>query len=281
MYLGEHHARAQRHEYTGVRYGRCRRRETFILHDHCVLRHSLFLFPTGIPSYKNSRPDLAVHASLFEHIVAFSPSNSGILFLPSGALLIRECLALTSRRARNAVPNASAYRYQFVSTYVRLATYHNAGKSCTGSCPHPEASTFGENRPANTQRTHTREKLTHVRVTLHLSCSRRDVWQLGRVGVFGGSEDFTGAPFFASMSALRMGADLAYVFTAKEAAPALKGYSPELMVSRWGEVGTRETEFARGVCVYRRGKDWCSFDGCSPYSQKAKSIGTSIASDGT
>ncbi|CAN0551043.1 unnamed protein product, partial [Ectocarpus sp. 12 AP-2014] len=55
--------------------------------------------------------------------------------------------------------------------------------------------------------------------------------QLGRVGVFGGSEDYTGAPFFASMSALRMGADLAYVFTAKEAAPALKAYSPELMVT--------------------------------------------------
>lgn len=56
--------------------------------------------------------------------------------------------------------------------------------------------------------------------------------QLGRVGVLGGSKDYTGAPFFASMSALRMGADLAYVFTAEEAAPALKAYSPELMVRR-------------------------------------------------
>ncbi len=56
------------------------------------------------------------------------------------------------------------------------------------------------------------------------------ILQLGRVGVFGGSEDYTGAPYFASMAALRMGADLTYVFTAEEAAPALKGYSPELMV---------------------------------------------------
>lgn len=56
--------------------------------------------------------------------------------------------------------------------------------------------------------------------------------QLGRVGVLGGSKDYTGAPFFASMSALRMGADLAYVLTAEEAAPALKAYSPELMVRR-------------------------------------------------
>lgn len=54
--------------------------------------------------------------------------------------------------------------------------------------------------------------------------------QLGRVGIFGGSKDYTGAPFFASMSALRTGADLAYVLTAEEAAPALKAYSPELMV---------------------------------------------------
>lgn len=48
--------------------------------------------------------------------------------------------------------------------------------------------------------------------------------------MFGGSEDYTGAPYFASMSALRTGADLAYVFTAEEAAPAIKAYSPELMV---------------------------------------------------
>lgn len=54
--------------------------------------------------------------------------------------------------------------------------------------------------------------------------------QLGRVGIFGGSKDYTGAPFFASMSSLRTGADLAYVLTAEEAAPALKTYSPELMV---------------------------------------------------
>lgn len=58
--------------------------------------------------------------------------------------------------------------------------------------------------------------------------------------MLGGSKDYTGAPFFASMSALRMGADLAYVLTAEEAAPALKAYSPELMVrpiARWLLVG--------------------------------------------
>lgn len=54
--------------------------------------------------------------------------------------------------------------------------------------------------------------------------------QAGRIGVIGGSRDFTGAPYFAAISALRVGADLAYVFCSKDAAPAIKSYSPELIV---------------------------------------------------
>ena len=46
--------------------------------------------------------------------------------------------------------------------------------------------------------------------------------QGGRVGVLGGSGDYTGAPFFAAMAALRCGADLAYVFCAPSAAAAIK-----------------------------------------------------------
>ena len=52
----------------------------------------------------------------------------------------------------------------------------------------------------------------------------------GRVVVLGGSERYTGAPYYAAMAALRTGADLATVFTAQEAATPLKTYSPELMV---------------------------------------------------
>ncbi|XP_022659393.1 ATP-dependent (S)-NAD(P)H-hydrate dehydratase-like isoform X1 [Varroa destructor] len=54
--------------------------------------------------------------------------------------------------------------------------------------------------------------------------------QCGRIGVIGGSEVFVGAPFYASMAALRLGADLVYVFTTQSAANPLKSYSPELMV---------------------------------------------------
>eukprot|EP00882_Tetradesmus_deserticola_P029541 GHRQ01033099.1.p1 GENE.GHRQ01033099.1~~GHRQ01033099.1.p1 ORF type:complete len:302 (+),score=113.67 GHRQ01033099.1:51-956(+) len=54
--------------------------------------------------------------------------------------------------------------------------------------------------------------------------------QAGKVGVVGGCREYTGAPFFAAMSSLRMGCDLAYVFCTPSAAPVIKGYSPELIV---------------------------------------------------
>jgi len=53
----------------------------------------------------------------------------------------------------------------------------------------------------------------------------------GRVGILGGSAQYTGAPFYAAMAALHTGSDLAYVFCAQEASLPLKCYSPELMVS--------------------------------------------------
>ncbi|KAF6264025.1 HX dehydratase [Scenedesmus sp. NREL 46B-D3] len=54
--------------------------------------------------------------------------------------------------------------------------------------------------------------------------------QAGKVGVMGGCREYSGAPFFAAMSSLRMGCDLAYVFCTPSAAPVIKGYSPELIV---------------------------------------------------
>lgn len=54
--------------------------------------------------------------------------------------------------------------------------------------------------------------------------------QAGRIGVIGGSEEYTGAPYFSGISALKVGADLAHVFCAKTAATVIKSYSPELIV---------------------------------------------------
>ena len=54
--------------------------------------------------------------------------------------------------------------------------------------------------------------------------------QGGRLGVLGGSEVYTGAPYFAGMAGLRVGAELVYMMVPAEAATTIKGYSPELMV---------------------------------------------------
>ncbi|KAJ3043579.1 hypothetical protein HDV00_004679 [Rhizophlyctis rosea] len=54
--------------------------------------------------------------------------------------------------------------------------------------------------------------------------------QAGRIAVVGGSEDYTGAPFFAGIASLKIGADLCHVFCEKNAGLVIKSYSPELMV---------------------------------------------------
>lgn len=54
--------------------------------------------------------------------------------------------------------------------------------------------------------------------------------QAGRIAVVGGCKEYTGAPYFAAISTLKIGGDIAHVFCAKEAAPVIKSYSPELIV---------------------------------------------------
>ena len=53
----------------------------------------------------------------------------------------------------------------------------------------------------------------------------------GRIGVLGGCAQYTGAPYYAAMSSLKTGSDLAFVFCAQEASIPIKCYSPELMVA--------------------------------------------------
>ncbi|KAH7488222.1 hypothetical protein PRIC1_007659 [Phytophthora ramorum] len=54
--------------------------------------------------------------------------------------------------------------------------------------------------------------------------------QQGRVGIVGGSFEYTGAPFYAGVSSLKTGADLCHLFCVEEAAVPIKSYSPELIV---------------------------------------------------
>jgi ATP-dependent NAD(P)H-hydrate dehydratase len=53
---------------------------------------------------------------------------------------------------------------------------------------------------------------------------------MGRIGVIGGSIDYSGAPYYAAISALKMGADLSWVYCSQAAAVPIKSYSPELIV---------------------------------------------------
>ncbi|KAI8909642.1 Ribokinase-like protein [Gorgonomyces haynaldii] len=54
--------------------------------------------------------------------------------------------------------------------------------------------------------------------------------QSGRVGVVGGSIEYTGAPFYSAFAALRTGVDLAHIFCTPGAAGPIKSYSPEIIV---------------------------------------------------
>ncbi|GFH22420.1 ATP-dependent NAD(P)HX dehydratase [Haematococcus lacustris] len=55
--------------------------------------------------------------------------------------------------------------------------------------------------------------------------------QHGKVGVVGGSNTYTGAPFFAAMAAHKVGADMTFTLTHPAAVPTIRGYSPDMMVS--------------------------------------------------
>lgn len=54
--------------------------------------------------------------------------------------------------------------------------------------------------------------------------------EAGRIGVVGGSFEYTGAPYFAAISALKLGSDTVHLFCCRDAAIPIKSYSPELMV---------------------------------------------------
>ncbi|KAH9320973.1 hypothetical protein KI387_015612, partial [Taxus chinensis] len=54
--------------------------------------------------------------------------------------------------------------------------------------------------------------------------------QAGKIAVIGGCREYTGAPYFAAISALKIGADLSHVFCTQDAGIVIKSYSPELIV---------------------------------------------------
>ncbi|KAI2615681.1 Ribokinase-like protein [Hypoxylon sp. NC1633] len=76
----------------------------------------------------------------------------------------------------------------------------------------------------------TREVLGKVRQMVPPMLEKFHKGQLGRVAVIGGSEDYTGAPYFSAMASARLGCDMSHVICTPGAAAVIKTYSPNLMV---------------------------------------------------
>ena len=72
--------------------------------------------------------------------------------------------------------------------------------------------------------------LNHVKTLIPPLDEGKYKGQAGKVGVIGGCREYTGAPFFAAYSALKVGADISHVFCTAAAATVIKTYSPELIV---------------------------------------------------
>ncbi|RNA42262.1 ATP-dependent (S)-NAD(P)H-hydrate dehydratase isoform X2 [Brachionus plicatilis] len=54
--------------------------------------------------------------------------------------------------------------------------------------------------------------------------------QGGRIGIIGGSHEYSGSAYISAMSSLKTGADLSYILTTREASSIIKTYSPDLVV---------------------------------------------------
>ena len=53
---------------------------------------------------------------------------------------------------------------------------------------------------------------------------------LGKIAVVGGCLEYSGAPYYAAISALKTGGDLAHIYCQSSAGTAIKSYSPEIIV---------------------------------------------------
>ena len=94
--------------------------------------------------------------------------------------------------------------------------------------------------------------LDTLRLLVPALTAERYKGQAGKIAVIGGCADYTGAPYYAAISGLKLGADLSHVFCSDAAATAIKSYSPELIVhgclkERQPEAAAREAQ-VEAVC---------------------------------
>lgn len=81
-----------------------------------------------------------------------------------------------------------------------------------------------------TTNSHGNELLSTIKHIIPPLTYEKHKGQDGRISVIGGCKEYTGAPYFAAMSAYRVGCDLSHVFCTEGAAPVIKTYSPDLIV---------------------------------------------------
>ncbi|KAM4059643.1 carbohydrate kinase domain-containing protein [Hirsutella rhossiliensis] len=84
--------------------------------------------------------------------------------------------------------------------------------------------------PAPEMSAATRDVLGRVRRMIPPMLDKFHKGQLGRIAVIGGSEDYTGAPYFSAMASARLGCDMSHVICTPQAGAVIKTYSPNLMV---------------------------------------------------
>ncbi len=72
--------------------------------------------------------------------------------------------------------------------------------------------------------------LSHVELVIPSLTSELYKGLCGRIGILGGSAEYTGAPYLAAMAALRTGADIAHIFCVQSAGTAIKSFSPDIVV---------------------------------------------------
>ncbi|CAI4222296.1 unnamed protein product [Auanema sp. JU1783] len=72
--------------------------------------------------------------------------------------------------------------------------------------------------------------MSYVRKLLPPLVSSLRKGSCGKIAIIGGSEEYTGAPVFAALSALRLGADLVHIFCSPKAMNVIKTFSPDFIV---------------------------------------------------
>lgn len=114
---------------------------------------------------------------------------------------------------QNHLKLASSYRFQTIKHSISTSATQSANSAPTMSVSNNDNNTWQQAQDLVPKLTHGKYK-----------------GQAGKIAVIGGCREYTGAPYFSAISALRVGADLSHVFCTEGAATVIKSYSPELIV---------------------------------------------------